>query len=307
MGDSWAACIPWVEEDPTYIQVLKGSIHAGTFVQYEFGSRVGRFVKVSTKNGSDALAVNVFIPLLESKLRVSPITHCTMHKIQELVQTSEIVEIEADEVTNVAFVFLSSDFQEDKVYGCQGMHNIYQTRYRTDGKELSHSMFKAFPSEFPCFASRFCDDYAFRQFHALRRLRKHFAKLMGRWSYRQGDFVYNRAELTVSREFWAYILNHISIVEPNERKLKRKKIERILEPGFLLKSIRNEFEMDNLHFESSSELQEVTSLLGELVLFEVRKARAPLAEAQSLLENDAMNVIIPFEGRKPGYVEGKGQ
>jgi hypothetical protein len=78
---------------------------------------------------------------------------------------------------------------------------------------------------------------------------------------------------------------------------KRRKIRRVLDPGMHLRSVREIFKVEHLHFSYVPELLQLQGPLGNMCLFEVHKPRPALNDEYSLYENDTMNVIASLDGR----------
>ena len=298
----WSECMPKITGAPIFCELLRGLVHPGTFVVY--GKRsFGRILNSKFENEMLQVVINVYTALESTKLRITRDTDSRTHGVVELVQTNEIAMISPRIIQDFAFVFSLESFLKDEVFGCQGMTNVFILRYRSDSELVAE--FKTFPCNHPELYTTMNEDYSFRMFHDLKRLRRELGRLMGRYSMKQGSYCKNAGDIVASREFWNYLAYRVSsAVFEYEPDVKRRKIDRVLLPNFTLKSVRRHVALKQLDFDSAVELHQLTDLLGFTCLFEVRKRRAPLEQARPLNLNDHMNVIVALDGRqKPLLIE----
>ena len=211
--------------------------------------------------------VNVFVTMEAAKLQHQTAnTDCRTHGVTEIVQTDDVILIPPESIHDFAFVFPLESFLTDEVFWCPGMSNLFLLQYRTDSKPVAS--FKPFPCDYTEQFTFLPDDYSFRIFHDLMKLRRTLSRLMGRYSMKQGRYVKNAGELVISREFWHYLTYRFSgSVSGYEPKNKRRRIDRVLLPNFTLKSVRRTLKVKELHFQSALELSKLTNVLGHTSLF----------------------------------------
>jgi hypothetical protein len=295
--DEWAKVLPHVGERPTHCPILQADLHPGHFVLYHSdqvdSDQVGRIIETQVQEADKRMfLLNIFVSLKESGIAVTPLTNSRSEFITELVQTKNTILVSPTKIVNIAFVHLASDVESDEVFGWQGVFNFYLLRYRSDEKLVD----KYLP--YPCLHENFTgyrDDYSYRMFLFLNRFRKELSRRIGRWGIGQGKNTVNYGQVATSSEEWYYVKLCCAIEVSTDR--KRRKIDRVVEPGMTLKSIRREVQTEHMSFQTSEELPILQKLLGDMCLYEVRKKRPKVGEERGLHWNDELNVICSLDGR----------
>jgi hypothetical protein len=270
----WTEFKPIGHERPIHCPTLQADLHAGTFVLFYQGkdTQVGRFVRrssaCSTFSEKEKMVVNVFVCLDQTKIPATALTYCRMQGTTEVVQTSVLQDISPLEVVEVAFCFNASTVSADQVFILLGINNLFVLRFRSDHSPISEHSELKFPCELPGFKG-YQDDYSFRIYLGLKRICLDFTKKIGGYGMKQGFSVRVSGGVTISREVWSHIRRHSPslIVALNGGPApKRRKIHRVLDPGMHLRSVREIFDVEHLHFSSAPELLQLQGLLGNMLL-----------------------------------------
>ncbi len=292
-----------------YCQSVQAHLSPGTHVLFgmkEDGETVQKLGMIigATKIQADPsmLEINVLEPLAGLGLSIPALTDVDTHNIVEVVQTDVCLWTNADQVQNIAFVFVESVLAEDHTtHGCQGIENVFLIRFRQDQSRVDPSVMKPFSSSHHEYHSSDC--YALRQFLFLDRLRAAFTKLLGRYSMLQGDSVCNNISITMLPENWKYLLLNVGDpVRVGHHRVTKKKSLRILKPGMLLTSVRASYDCELIRLETKDDLEALCKgLVGDMALYEVRKRRPAVISPEKLQENDSLNVIIGSEHREEHF------
>jgi hypothetical protein len=292
--DVWTKVLPHVGERPTHCPILQADLHPGHFVLHG-SDQVGRIVTTQVlKENKIHFLLNVFVTLKESGISVTALTNSRSEGITELVQTNNFILVSPNKVENIAFVHSAADVESDRVFGWLGVSNFFLLRYRSDEQLVVDYC------PYPCLHDNFSgysDDYSYRIFLFLNRFRKEIGRRIGRWGIGQGKNTVNYGQVATSSEEWHYVKLRCSGSIEVSMDRKRRKIDRVVEPGMTLKSIRREIRTEHMLFELSDELPVLQNLLGVMCLYEVRKKRPKVGEERGLYWQDELNVICSLDGR----------
>jgi hypothetical protein len=298
MTDPWLKCRPRVTETPLHCYRLRAQLAPGQYVIFcedeeTEESKIGLII------GSDSVSqkfeVNILVPLFETDIPVSKLTHCSIHNIDELVQTEDTCEIYPGDVVGIAFVFTYKHYLlESRItHGSQGISNFYLVRYKTDASPVDEEYLKPFSSLYPDYKEFYSDCYSKRQILFVDRVRSTFSKLLGSAAFKQGSFVRKYLYVTITEENFDYLLKTLGDCSSRVRPYQQKRSKRIVEQGFMIRAIRHEMDCSFVRFESASDLEQLTNVFGEMILYEVRKRRPALTKAPEPLApgTDSLNVI----------------
>ena len=210
---------------PAYVPSIKNCITVGTSIvscKMTNGVRVGRIIKIlnnateiptneaisfNEDTNFPQFLVNIFLkkedlPINNDDSRLPVVS-------TEIALTNYVQWNAIDSILGIAFVFLSSDIDENK-YDCFGMENCFTVKHFFDyetGKlsKIGPNEFFSFPSNFPNFYKYVSECYATKVWDGLESIKIQLIRILCRTALSQGNNCQISKKIQFPRSVWAYI------------------------------------------------------------------------------------------------------
>ena len=252
----------------------RSDIEAGSYIKFSVSDKVcyGRIINVylSPSSHVHTLRVNQFVKL-STLMEMGECSHAAIINpyvdIDELVQTSYVMDVLIEMVKGIIFVF-KKDPIVNGVYPCEGMEHVFLLRVRyMNGQfeDIDDTQCLPFPCEYD--ECPLCISYSKRIYNALYGIRKRITHVMCRNSEKLGrSFIQGRDLYQFDIQAWVFIVRYcedsgVPIYGPFSQARKHLQMRKGLE----LNGVRRKGEIRTVRFESRHQFHTFDNIFGTYV------------------------------------------
>ena len=219
---------------PVYVPALKACLTFGHFITAKVGEEkiVGQLIKRS-QGRQNGVIICPYLPLFDdatlqhvaSQLLPRRVSDAACTNVVELVSVNKVMEIDANDITGVAFIFLLSDLT-DYLFHILGMQDAYLVRYKLSFREdslvdFNNTNFFPFPDMYPEHRSLWSECVGRNIYSSIDSLRQELWRILCRYGQSQGMFPIGSLKIMVSSYFSHFLVSRLTMggVVPEEVQL----------------------------------------------------------------------------------------
>jgi hypothetical protein len=216
-------------------------------------------------------------------------------QLEEVYQSSTTLNLLSVNIILPAFVLSQKELVDrPRIPPLVGMASIFLLRYRIDGSYVPPGLCLSFPSLYDQCPLK--STFTQGCFNDMLTLRLSVNASIRRVGLRQGSFCRTYVKCSLQPSSWQYILKFISgKIGPPITNVRGYRIA-IVEPGLVMTSAKLTDSRPIHRFETTSELEVLTDLIGKMTLVHPRKHYSK-GQDLPLEPNDNLNVIPPSRHR----------
>ena len=298
--DTYVSVEPNISHPPFLLRNYSHYVEVGSYVCFVNmnGSRtLGRVIS----HESSMLRINIFIlnNTLDENVRASTIKSRYIRNIDEVIQTTDSVQVSSSSVVGILLVFKFADILCGK-YSSQGVAICYVLRYQLSrGRTLCQVPDnKCLP--FPCSnysLSYLNNSYPLRIWKNLCNIRRSICRILCRRSEKLGrDFIKGDENFNLSVDCWAFIKNHCCSENGMEcfGPFEVRRRDNIMRSHLDYVGRVCEAQVEYLRFDSAEKMSVIKKMLGEMIEYGVF-VRPTVGETLTLEPYHSVSLVRPDE------------